>query len=583
MKSEYRSLVAIAASVLFLILWYTVISPPQKPQPGETAAQSTQAPVAAGQVVAQPQGAQPQQPQDAAKAAAASAQTKQDDVKDPNANVPIKNWTIRNDLVEVELTNDGAVPIGIKLLKFNSTTDKNSPLINLVTDNKDLVPYLSLSFSDASFSFPTRPKFVLASADEKKARFVWKSDQVEIAKIIELKDSSYLADVTVEIRNLGKQPVSAKPTLTVSGINMPEKKKSFLSFGQGPSSEMLSVASFVDGKAKREADVAKMLAQKIQESGAILWSGIESRYFLSAVIPRVQSEGLSTSFGAVDLSTLAQGARGLWVSTQEPMAIVPAGDMLSVGFSVYAGPKELNALKSVGVKLEDAIDYGWFTVIAVPIVYVLKFFYSLINNYGIAIILLTIFAKLLLHPINVKSLKSMKAMQQLQPRLKELQQKYKDDKQRINQETMTLFRSHKVNPMGGCLPMLLQFPIYIALYKVLWNSIELYHAPFFWFYKDLSAPDPYFITPILLGIFMVAQQKLMPSTSADPAQQKMMMLMPIMFTVFMLFLPVGLVVYILVNTVMSVTQQWMYNHNIPLLDIVKGKVSFKRIKDQVTH
>jgi YidC/Oxa1 family membrane protein insertase len=136
---------------------------------------------------------------------------------------------------------------------------------------------------------------------------------------------------------------------------------------------------------------------------------------------------------------------------------------------------------------------------------------------------------------------------------------------------MQLFKAHKVNPMGGCLPMLAQFPIYIALYKVLWNSIELFHQPFFWFYKDLSAPDPYYITPILLGLFMAAQQKLTPSASADPTQQKMMMIMPVMFTVFMLFLPLGLVVYILVNTVMSVTQQYMYNHGIGIMDLVRGR------------
>ena len=177
----------------------------------------------------------------------------------------------------------------------------------------------------------------------------------------------------------------------------------------------------------------------------------------------------------------------------------------------------------------------------------------------------------MMHPINLKSLKSMKAMQELQPRLKELQKKYKGNKERLNQETMQLFKAHKVNPMGGCLPMLLQLPIYIALYKVLWNSIELYHAPFFWFYKDLSAPDPYMITPIILGVFMVAQQKLMPSASADPAQKKMMMIMPVMFTVFMVFLPVGLVVYILVNTVMTVVTQWMYNKGIRMRDVLRFK------------
>jgi len=170
-------------------------------------------------------------------------------------------------------------------------------------------------------------------------------------------------------------------------------------------------------------------------------------------------------------------------------------------------------------------------------------------------------------------MKSMKEMQKLQPKLKELKEKYKNDKERINIETMKLFKAHKVNPMGGCLPMLLQFPIYIALYKVLWNSIELYRAPFFWFYQDLSAPDPYFIMPVLLGVSMWLQQKLTPSATADPAQAKMMQIMPIMFTAFMLFLPSGLVLYIFVNTIMGVMQQWMMNKDLRFRDLVRGKLS----------
>ena len=188
-----------------------------------------------------------------------------------------------------------------------------------------------------------------------------------------------------------------------------------------------------------------------------------------------------------------------------------------------------------------------------------------------AILLLTIFVKVLMNPLTIKSMKQMKEMQRLQPRLAELKEKFKNDKQRLNMETMQLFKSHKVNPMGGCLPMLLQMPIYISLYKVLYNSIEIYHAPFFGFYKDLSAPDPWFILPILLGVSMVLQQKMTPSPSADPAQQQMMMLMPVMFTAFMLFLPLGLVLYIFVNTAMSVTQQWMYRKDIRWRDILRGR------------
>jgi YidC/Oxa1 family membrane protein insertase len=203
----------------------------------------------------------------------------------------------------------------------------------------------------------------------------------------------------------------------------------------------------------------------------------------------------------------------------------------------------------------------------------MRFCHKLIHNWGIAIIILTVFVKLLLNPLTRHSMKSMKAMQMLQPRLKELKERYKNDKERLNMETMHLFRAHKVNPMGGCLPMLLQLPIYIALYKVLWNSIELYRAPFFWFYRDLSAPDPFFIMPIILGVAMWLQQKLTPSATADPAQAKAMQIMPIMFTAFMLFLPAGLVLYILINTVMGVLQQWMMNKDIRLRDLVFKKAA----------
>ena len=169
----------------------------------------------------------------------------------------------------------------------------------------------------------------------------------------------------------------------------------------------------------------------------------------------------------------------------------------------------------------------------------------------------------------------MKAMQLLQPKLQEIKKRYPDDKPKQNDEVMKLFKTHKVNPLGGCLPMLLQMPIYIALYKVLWNAIELYHSPFLW-YRDLSAPDPYFIAPILLGLFMFLQQKLTPSATTDPAQQKMMLIMPVMFSAFMLFLPVGLVIYIFVNTFMSVLQQFMMQRDLSFKDLLTGKWQAKQ-------
>lgn len=561
MRSEFRSILAIGLSVVFLVIWMKYINP--------TRQQTASAPTVATQPAAD--SAVKTAPVDAgaaqSKTAGESTPTAPALVADPQAGLAVKTHTLKNNLVEVDLTSDGAAATAWRTFDYSETADKKSPPKNIVTTAEGFSPPLSILFENANFSFPAKPKFELTLADETKAVFVWRSQEAEITKTISLDKDSYLADVNVEMKNRTDKELTGRAALLWSGAVMPKERGGFLNLLKGPE-DREALVFYLNGKVTRETSSP---GAKKEQTGSVLWAGLESRYFIGAVIPRVHSDELSVLYGEKNLDSLKKGALGLWNGAALPSFTIPPGDSAKSAFSVYAGPKDIDKLKAVGVKMEEAIDYGWFTIVAIPILYLLKFFYGLIHNYGIAIILLTIFVKLLLHPINVKSLKSMKAMQTLQPRLKEIQKKYAGDKQKINAETMQLFKSHKVNPMGGCLPMLLQFPIYIALYKVLWNSIELYHAPFFWFYKDLSAPDPYFITPILLGIFMVAQQKLTPQTSADPAQQKMMMLMPVMFSLFMLFLPSGLVVYILVNTVMSVTQQYMYNHGIGFMDIAKRK------------
>lgn len=552
---------AIALSAAFFLLWFTVINPQKKVETANSNLPEVSAPVKEKII------------EDSNVTASSKTSQTPSPIPnqvDPYAAIPIKTWTIKSNMAEVELTSDGGVPTSWKILGYRQSADAGSPIIDLVALEKGLTSPLSLSFAGANFNFPQKPRFELTAADDSHVVFKWRSSEAEITKTITFKPGSYLADISIDIKNLTSHALEGRPMLTWSGVTPPVKKEGFFSFLKQPSPDNKVPVSYVNGKVHRQENIAK-IAKPSEQQGQVLWSGLESRYFLGAVIPRVQGQGLSSEYGLTELPDAPAGSRGMWAAVALPSIALPAGASASALFSAYAGPKEIGMLKDAGVRLEEAIDYGWFTVVAVPILYLLRFFHGAIGNWGVAIILLTIFVKLLLHPINVKSLKSMKAMQALQPKLKELQQKFKDDKQRLNQETMLLFRSHKVNPMGGCLPMLLQFPIYIALYKVLWNSIELYHAPFVWFYKDLSAPDPYLITPILLGIFMVAQQKLMPSTSADPAQQKMMMLMPVMFSVFMLFLPVGLVVYILINTAMSVSQQYMYNKGIRYRDLLRGK------------
>ena len=231
---------------------------------------------------------------------------------------------------------------------------------------------------------------------------------------------------------------------------------------------------------------------------------------------------------------------------------------------LFAGPKEYNRLRAFNVGLDRVISLGWFilwdlalvTWLAKGLFYLLQEFYKISHNYGLAIILLTLVIRVFLAPLSYKSFKSMKSMQKLQPEIRKIQKKYKGDRAAMNKAVMELYKTHKVNPLGGCLPMLLQLPIFIGLYNLLANTIELRHSPFFLWIHDLSAKDPYYILPIIMGITMLIQQKMTPSTM-DPTQSKLMLFMPIMFTFFFLNFPAGLVLYWMVNNLLTIGQQYV--------------------------
>ncbi len=282
----------------------------------------------------------------------------------------------------------------------------------------------------------------------------------------------------------------------------------------------------------------------VSESGSIAWIGQEDKYFTAALV--------------TDLTTTVTAKR-----TTAPKEI---GDLLnsellvkdkpeSRSFTLYAGPKNFSMLKPLGKGLEELVDYGWFGILARPMFWLMTFFYSITKNYGIAIILLTIVVPALLFYPSLKSARAMEEMKALQPQLNALREKYKKDPQKLNAEMMKLYKEHKVNPLGGCLPMLLQLPFFVALYNVLNVSIELRQQPFlsFWI-KDLSVYDPFYILPVLMGVSMVATMK-MTSTTVDPQQQKMMMFMNIAFIFLFAWLPAGLLLYITLSNVLSIVQQ----------------------------
>ena len=399
---------------------------------------------------------------------------------------------------------------------------------------------------------------------DKKRRlvFVWESEALRIEKefVLASEDSSYVVDLAVRFVNKSPDQLTVSPRLwIVKDQKKEEVSGGFFSFLKGPPNLTLP-AYFAEGKATFDSNWKKM-KEASEITGRISWSGLSDRYFLLGLISRLESERVSTRYG--------RKGEQVYTSLSYGDLALEGGDSSIQKFSAYLGPKRREDLSKLAVSLEKSVDYGWFSFVAIPLLWLLIFFNKVIGNWVIAIILLTFVVKLLLHPINVKSMQSMKAMQKMQPELAALKEKYAGNKEKLNMEMMLLFKSHKVNPMGGCLPMVVQMPVYFALYKVLWNAVELYHAPFFWVFKDLSEPDPFMVTPVLLGVMMALQQKLTPQATVDPAQKKMMMIMPIMFSGFMIFLPFGLVLYILVNTIMSVVQQYMMHRDMSFVDLLR--------------
>jgi YidC/Oxa1 family membrane protein insertase len=241
-----------------------------------------------------------------------------------------------------------------------------------------------------------------------------------------------------------------------------------------------------------------------------------------------------------------------------PAVKLNPGEEKNISMRLYAGPQELEKIKSLAPGFDLVVDYGWLTVLAYPIFVLLNWINKLVINWGVSIILLTVVIKLVFYPLSAAGYKSMAKMRNLAPRLQKLKERHGDDRQKLHEGMMKIYQEEKINPMGGCLPILVQIPVFIALYWVLLGAVELRQAPFALWIQDLSKPDPYYILPVVMAITSFIQVKLSPA-SPDPVQQKVMMAMPIIFSVMFLFFPAGLVLYWLVNNVLSILQQWHIN------------------------
>ena len=440
---------------------------------------------------------------------------------------------------EVALSNTGGKIASIRLLEFTQTLAKDSPKIESLDPNS--MPH---TFG-ALFTEPILNQLGTGAFTKKKnggtVAFEKTVAGVSMVKTYAPGEGDYF--VTHEIRlkfPAGDRKDFGYLMVPVGGVGLtPNHEDPLLAW------EALAFQN--DSLTRKKIEDVKEGQEVLQ--GASKWIAFGNRYFSNAVVNE-------SAFNPDVIFEKNADFTGAYM--RFPLVVKESDREIFLRFKIYSGPKEYSELARVP-GLRQLIDYGMFSFLAYPLLELLRFFNRFVHNFGVAIILLTLLVRIIFYPLSLKSYRSMKAMQKLQPQITALKEKYKEDAQKFGQEQMALFRAHKVNPAGGCLPILVQLPVFIALYAVLQNSVELFHAPFFGWVQDLSSRDPYFIFPVLMGISMFVQQKMTPAAGMDPMQQKILLLMPIIFSAVMFNLPSGLTMYIFVSTLLGILQQTLMN------------------------
>jgi len=472
-----------------------------------------------------------------------------------------KEIRIDTDLYSAVFSSRGG---SLKSLTLKNYREENSPSAKLVILGNDADPNLpsyttrttGIAFPDGAVFMTDADSITLNKGESKQLTFNYISGQgFTIRKIYTFTAGSYGIKLETVVFNNSASPLTGAIQYVMTYPAEPKVKDNrFDTAG----AYLFSDNSLQSDKIKDVTSASKRYDKSIQ------WAGFADKYFLNSILSD------NNSIASVELKKNAAGFFESIVSA--PQFTVNPGQSTTVTHRLFVGPKDIDTLKAQGNSLEQSLDLGWFTVIAKPLLYSLKFFYRYVGNYGFAIIIITIILKALFFPLTHKSYKSMKGMQKIQPEMTKLREKYKDDRDSMNKAVMELYREHKVNPMGGCLPMVVQIPVFFALYKSLMFSIELRHAPFVLWITDLAGPDnlfsellhlPFVIgpLPLLMGASMFIQQKMTPS-QMDPLQQKMMLALPVVFTFMFLSFPSGLVLYWLVNNILTIGQQMYINKTV---------------------
>lgn len=468
-----------------------------------------------------------------------------------------RTLTVESDFYTASFTEKGGALTSFILKDYKENMDDDSPGMQLVKRDGSYGFPLEFTWGSivpASTFYTTSQKDVRFQGNNGQLVMTGRGNGVEIERRYDFVKDSHVMDLTVRVKNISSTVLQGAAELHQSGspFRKATATNTFLFNG---------VAYYLNGTLEEVdsddyADGPKTITEQMD------WAAYEGTYFMKAILPKGES--------VTSMTMEAVGEDVVKMKVSSGLDTLQPGSEIVYSYKLYFGPKKLDILKSVGSNLDKAVNFGWFDVIAQPTLILLNFFYGIFKNYGIAIILVTVIFKAIFWPITHKGLKSMKNMQKLQPKMAKLKEKYKGDPTKMNQEVMNLYKTYKVNPLGGCLPMVLQIPVFFALYKVLLMCVELRHAPFMLWITDLSAPDRLYIgfdipfvggipvLTLLMGGSMFLQQKMTPTT-ADPTQAKIMMFLPVVFTFMFVNFASGLVLYWFVNNLLAIFQQQVIN------------------------
>ena len=467
---------------------------------------------------------------------------------------------VNTPLYSAIISEKGAVFKSFVLNKYKESMEPDSPLLEMIspelhngTIKISLAGNSIPTLNDAFFITDIKDDAIDINEKSKELSFFWKSSNgIIIEKKFLFFPETYMIGCKVIIKNGSNQTI--QDNLILSLFKRYAEKSSSYGF-EGPSALINNALEQVD---------MDDIEDKYTYSGELKWIAVQDRYFMSCIIP--ESAVTATMRLFLDKDNVLEN------QFMQPESIINPGTQRTFGYQLFMGPRSTKVLKEIDYDLDKAINFGMFDILAKPCLWLMNFLYDhFISNYGIAIIILTVFTKIILWPLGAKSYKSMNEMKKIQPLVAEIREKHKGDKKKMNEATMALYKTYKVNPVGGCLPMVLQIPVFFALYRMLYEAIELRHAPFFGWINDLSAPDrllsfdfsiPFMQPPcgipvltIIMGATMFLQQKMSPAMG-DPSQAKMMQFMPLIFTVIFINFSSGLVLYWLVNNILSISQQY---------------------------